>query len=68
MEDTTIWLLIAPILLIHIALIIRNLIHISKKTKTKYLNKTVWILIMVCIQFIGNIAYILVEGENDDSD
>jgi len=68
MDTSTLILLLSPIILIQIALLIRNLINLSKKEKTRYFNKTTWIILILLFNYISNIAYILVEGDNDDSD
>ena len=68
MDDMTILLLAIPIVVIQLALMIRNLIHVRKVTKTKYLSKTIWVLIILFGNLIGNIVYMIIGGDNDDSD
>jgi len=60
--------MIIPLLLIWLILIIINLINISKKEKTKYLTKPIWIAIILVFSYIGNIAYLLLESDKNDSD
>ncbi|MCL2320674.1 MAG: PLDc N-terminal domain-containing protein [Oscillospiraceae bacterium] len=64
----TMILLLIPLILLQLILMIINLVNISKKAKTKYLNKTVWVIFILLLSYIGNVAYLLIEGGNDDSD
>ena len=68
MINTNTLLMIIPLLLIWLILIIINLINISKKEKTKYLTKPIWIAIILVFSYIGNIAYLLLESDKNDSD
>ena len=68
MVDSTTMLMIIPLLLIQLGLVIYNLINISKKEKTKYLNKVVWIFIILLGSLLGNLCYLIIEGVNNDSD
>ena len=62
-------LLLAPIVAIALGLLVFNLINLSKKRETKYLNKTYWLIIIIVGNIIGNIIYLALESEkNDDSD
>ena len=67
MDRNTILLLI-PILLIQLILMVINFVNLSKKKETKYLNKPIWVVIILLFSYIGNIGYILIEGGRDDSD
>ena len=64
--NTTIILLLIPIILIQLILTIINLINISKKTTTKYLNKIIWIIIIIGVNYIGNILYIVLENNYNE--
>ena len=68
MMDTTLLILILPIALIQIVLMIINLINLSKKRETKYLNKYAWLCIILFLGLIGNIVYLVIESEKHDSD
>jgi len=68
MTETQIILLLTPLILIQLILVIVCLVSVSKKEKTKYLNKLAWILIILFINLIGSIAYLLIESEKNDSD
>jgi len=66
--DTKMWLLLTPILLIQLILMIINLINISKKSKTKYLSKIIWVFIVILTSYIGNICYLIFESGDDGQD
>lgn len=58
--------IITPILLIQLGLIIFCLRKVPKQTTFKFLNKPVWIMIILFVQLFGPIAYLLLErGENE---
>lgn len=58
--------IITPILLIQLGLIIFCLIKVLKQTTFKFLNKPVWMMIILFVQLFGPIAYLLLErGENE---
>lgn len=62
MDTQTIILLVIPIIAIHVILVVVNLLNIKKKTCTKFLTKSLWIIIIIFIQIIGSIAYMVIEG------
>lgn len=68
MDDKTMMLLLIPVVLIQLVLMIINLVNLGKKTKTKYLTKIVWIFIVILGGYVGNICYLILEGEHNDSD
>jgi len=69
MDTQTMILLVIPIIVIHVILVVINLLNIKKKTRTKFLTKSIWIIIIIFIQIIGSIAYMVIEGGHDhDSD
>jgi len=47
------------------AIKIRNLANLSKKSKTKYLSKKKWLLILICTSIFGNIIYMLAERKKN---
>ncbi len=61
--DTQLALLLSPLIIIQFALMIWGIIKISSKNETKYLNKTVWILIILLVSLFGPIAYLVLEGD-----
>ena len=67
MDNSTLILLLIPILLVQVILLIINLLNLRKKAQTKYLNKTIWLLIILLTSITGNVVYLLLEGINDDS-
>lgn len=64
MTDKTI-LLVIPILIIQLVLTIINIINIKDKIKTKTLNKTIWIIIILLGNIFGNICYMIIESDSD---
>ncbi|MCL2860279.1 MAG: PLDc N-terminal domain-containing protein [Oscillospiraceae bacterium] len=67
MDKTTI-LLLTPIILIQLILMIINLVNISKKSKTKYLSRVIWVFIVILTSYIGNICYLILESGDDGQD
>ena len=65
MDDKVIMLLI-PIVIIQCILVVINIVNLSKRPSTKYLNKTAWILLILICGYLSNIAYILIEGDKDN--
>ena len=61
-------LLAIPVLIIQLFLMVINGINLFKKEKTKYLNKPIWLVIILIGSLVGNIIYLLIEGGQDDSD
>lgn len=58
--------IITPILLIQLGLIIFCLRKALKQTTFKFLNKPVWMMVILFVQLFGPIAYLLLErGENE---
>ena len=53
--------IITPILLIQLGLIIFCLRKVLKQTTFKFLNKPVWMMIILFVQLFGPIAYLLLE-------
>ena len=65
MDTNMIILLITPYIIIQVILMVINLINIRKKTETKYLNKTIWVVIILLFQVPGNLAYMLIENGDE---
>lgn len=65
METKIIFLLI-PVLLIQLSLVVIALRDILKKGKTTYLDKTIWIVLILFISLFGPAAYLLLEGKEDN--
>jgi len=68
LDNTTILLLVSPLVVLQLALMIINLINLYKKKKTKYLNKAWWLAIIILGSLIGNIVYMIVESEKNAGD
>ena len=61
------FLLLIPIVLIELALLAVALVDWARRRSFRYLNKWIWLAIIVAVSGIGSIAY-LVLGRNDDGD
>lgn len=57
--------ILLPILVIQIGLIIYCLKKVVKKNNFNFLNKKVWIMIILFVQLFGPIAYLALEREDD---
>ena len=68
MVDTNIILLFIPIIIVQFILMIYCLINVINKSTTKYLNKPSWMCIILLINLFGPIAYLILEGGQNDSD
>ncbi|EFR43599.1 PLDc N-terminal domain-containing protein [Streptococcus pseudoporcinus] len=54
-----------PLILLQVLLIIIALLKLRKMSKTKYLSKTVWVLIIIFINLFGPIVFLSLEGKNE---
>ncbi len=59
-------LMVLPLLLIQIALAIVAILDLTKKGQTTYLNKKIWIIIVLFVSMFGPVAYFMLEGKNED--
>jgi ABC-type nickel/cobalt efflux system permease component RcnA len=66
MDEMTIVLLAAPVVVIQLVLMVVNLLNLNKKKTVRYLTRTVWLLIIVIGGLIGNIVYMVVENDRHD--
>jgi len=68
MNLNTILLLAIPAAIIELILMAVAIVTVAKKTKTKYMNKTAWILIIIFVSWIGSICALIIEGGQDEYD
>ncbi len=61
--DSQFILLLIPFILLQIILQVIALINLRKKSKTLYLDKTIWIFIILLGGFIGATFYLVLEGK-----
>ncbi|VTS12404.1 PLDc N-terminal domain-containing protein [Streptococcus pseudoporcinus] len=54
-----------PLILLQVLLIIIALLKLRKMSKTKYLSKTIWMLIIIFINLFGPIVFLSLEGKNE---
>ena len=64
-DDGTIILLVTPIVLLQFVLMIINLMNWTKRMKTKFLSRALWLLIIILGGLIGNIIYMVVENDSN---
>jgi hypothetical protein len=65
MDDSTIILLLTPVIVAQLVLMIVNLVNWSKKKKTKHLSKGLWLAIILLGSTAGNIVYLVVEYDRN---
>ncbi len=60
--NTSLLLLILPIVLLQLLLLIFAIVSITKRKEFKYFNKPIWLIIAVFINLLGPILYFALEG------
>ena len=56
--------ILVPVAILQFALAVTAIVHVVKHPKCKILNKPVWIIMSVCLGFIGPVLYfVLGRGE-----
>ena len=66
--DPKLLLLLAPVAAIQLGLIIFCLVKLLRSSRTNYLNKPIWALIIIFINLIGSILYLILESGHNDRD
>ena len=64
--DTTIMLLLMPVLILQIILFIVAYLDLKPREKTNYLDKTKWFFIILLLNIIGPGLYFVLEGKSND--
>ncbi|MGT2933499.1 PLDc N-terminal domain-containing protein [Streptococcus catagoni] len=54
---------VLPLIILQISLIVIALLKLKKMTRTTYLNKAAWVLIILLVNIVGPIAFITIEGK-----
>ena len=57
--------LLIPLILIQVVLMIFALLDLSKRQKTRFLPKWVWVLIIVLGEMVGPVVYFLIGREDE---
>lgn len=53
-----------PVVLIELALMITALVHVLKHKTYRFGNRILWVVVVVCLQIVGPIAYFTIgKGE-----
>ena len=68
MDTTTIILLASPVIVLQLVLMVINLLNWNRKKKTRYLDKVWWLAIIILGGLIGNVVYMILESDKNDSD
>jgi hypothetical protein len=65
--DTKLIIAVIPLVLINLGLIVWCLVDWVKRKHFRFLNKWVWLLIFLFIQYIGPVLYLIIgrDHEND---
>jgi len=59
------WLLIAPLAILQLGLMIFALMDWARRPQTRYLNRWVWLVIIVIFSILGPVAYFLLGREEE---
>ena len=61
--DAELILLLSPLIVIQFALMIWAVLKVLPKKETKYLNRNIWMIIIVLVGILGPVAYLILEGD-----
>ncbi|MCL1862165.1 MAG: PLDc N-terminal domain-containing protein [Defluviitaleaceae bacterium] len=64
MDLSALLMLLAPLVIIQIALMVAAVVHILRHNHYKSGNRTLWLIIAICINIIGPILYFVI-GKGD---
>jgi hypothetical protein len=59
------WLLIAPLAILQLGLMIFALVDWARRPQTRYLDRRVWLAIIVILSIIGPVAYFFLGREEE---
>jgi hypothetical protein len=59
------WLLIAPLAILQLGLMIFALVDWMRRPRTRYLDRRVWLAIIVILSIIGPVAYFFLGCEEE---
>ena len=59
------WLLIAPLAILQVGLMILALLDWARRPHTRYLDRRVWLVIIVIFSILGPVAYFLLGREEE---
>jgi hypothetical protein len=59
------WLLIAPLAILQLGLMAFALVDWVRRSRTRYLDRRVWLVIIVIFSIIGPVAYFLLGREEE---
>jgi len=59
------WLLIAPLAILQLGLMAFALVDWARRSRTRYLDRRVWLVIIVIFSIIGPVAYFFLGREEE---
>lgn len=59
------WLLIAPLAILQLGLMIFALVDWTRRPQTRYLNRWVWLVIIIVLSILGPVAYFFLGREEE---
>ena len=60
-----VWLLIAPLAILQLGLMVLAVVDWARRSRTRYLDRWVWLLIIVLFSLLGPIAYFFLGREEE---
>ena len=60
-----VWLLIAPLVILQLGLMVLAVVDWARCSRTRYLDRWVWLLIIVLFSLLGPIAYFFLGREEE---
>lgn len=59
------WLLIAPLAILQLGLMVFALVDWARRPRTRYLDRRVWLVIIIIFSILGPVAYFLLGREEE---
>jgi len=59
------WLLFLPLAIVQVGLMVFALVDWARRSHTRYLNRWVWLVIIVILNTLGPVAYFLLGREEE---
>jgi hypothetical protein len=59
------WLLLLPLAIVQVGLMVLALVDWARRPRTRYLNRWVWLVIIIIFSTLGPVAYFLLGREEE---
>jgi hypothetical protein len=59
------WLLFLPLAIVQVGLMVLALVDWARRSRTRYLNRWVWLVIIIIFSTLGPVAYFLLGREEE---